>query len=98
MLVLSEARFAGCWFSRGGAAAGLLLALLGLMGCRSERSAGAAEREIVTRVEMVRPAAERVRSEETTLTTAPPAAAPSATGNTLAAQDSVEETAEYCKK
>jgi hypothetical protein len=93
MLVLSEARFAGCWFSRGGAAAGLLLALLGLMGCRSERSAGAAEREIVTRVEMVRPAAERVRSEETTLTTAPPAAAPSATGNTLAAQDSVEETA-----
>jgi hypothetical protein len=99
MLVLSDAPFAGCWLSRASAAAAALLGLMGVIGCRSERSAGAAEREIVTRVEMVRPAVERVRAQAaTSAKTAGDPAAVRASAAEAAEADAVEETAEYCKK
>ena len=63
MLILSDAPFAARRLCQGAVAVGLLLGMTGVMGCRSERRA-AAEADVVTRMEMVRPATERGRVGE----------------------------------
>lgn len=127
MLILSDAPFAARRLCQGAVAVGLLLGMTGVMGCRSERRA-AAEADVVTRMEMVRPATERGRVGEPAsarvaagvggaAATARVAAggggvAASATGVAVhaatddvatlnadvAAEDSVEELAKYCRK
>ena len=114
MLILSDAPFAARRLCQGAVTVGLLLGMTGVMGCRSERRA-AAEADVVTRMEMVRPATERGRVGE-------PASARVAAGGggvaasgtgvavhaatddvatlnaDVAAEDSVEELAKYCRK
>jgi len=127
MLILSDAPFAARRLCQGAVAVGLLLGMTGVMGCRSERRA-AAEADVVTRMEMVRPATERGRVGEPAsarvaagvggaAATARVAAggggvAANATGVAVhaatddvatlnadvAAEDSVEELAKYCRK
>ena len=82
MMVLSDSSFAGRCLSWGPVAAGLLLAMIGGTGCRSERRAGAVEADVVTQVQMLRPASDRVA-----VNAAPPAQ-----------MDSVDEWAEYCRQ